>query len=192
MRLFVAVDLPAAVHGWTTAAAAMLRARLAASTSRIAWVTPDRLHLTLVFLGEVADTVGEHAVARFAPALDAPSFPVRLGGAGVFPATGRPRVLWLGLEEGQGGLAAAQRAVLVRLDGVAFRREDRPFAPHLTLARFKDGGTGSDRRAIASAPVGTSARALVDHVTLYRSRLGPRGPDYVALANAPLTAGDRE
>jgi 2'-5' RNA ligase len=191
MRLFVAVDLPAPVHAWAAAAAATLRERLAASTSRISWVATDRLHVTLVFLGEVPDAAGEHAVARFATALDAPSFPMRLGGAGVFPAAGRPRVLWLGIEEGEGGLASAQRDVLARLDGVPFRRQDRPFAPHLTLARFKDGGTGSDRRAIASAPVGTSARAIVDHVTLYRSRLGRGGPDYTALANARLTAGDR-
>jgi len=191
MRLFVAVDLPPAVHDWASDAAATLRSRLSGSTSRITWVASRRLHLTLVFLGEVADSVGEEITARLGTALEAPQFWIRLGAAGRFPPTGRPRVLWLGIEEGTRGVATAHGAVLTRLDGLAFRREDRSLAPHLTLARFKGGGSDSDRRAIASWSVGSSDRGLVDHVTLYRSRLSPRGPDYTALAQAPLSLEDR-
>ena len=191
MRLFVAVDLPSAVHDWAGKSAATLRSRLSESPSRITWVAPDRLHLTLVFLGEIADSVSAEVVARLGTTLDAPQFWIRLGTAGLFPAAGRPRVLWLGIDEGERGLATAHRAVLARLEGVAFRRDDRLFAPHLTLARFKDGGSGSDRRAVESSRIGSSDRGMVDHVTLYRSRLSPRGPDYEALTRAPLSLEDR-
>jgi RNA 2',3'-cyclic 3'-phosphodiesterase len=78
-----------------------------------------------------------------------------------------------------------------RLEGIEFRRESRPFSPHLTLARFKDGGSPADRERIASARLESAGECTIDHVTLYQSRLSPRGPTYTPLVVSPLAAPER-
>ena len=105
---------------------------------------------------------------------------------GTFPPTGPPRVVWLGLEQGARELASLQAAVARRLERIEFRRELRPFAPHLTLGRIKEGGTRADRERIAGARLEPAGGCTIDHVTLYRSRLSPRGPTCMPLASTPL------
>jgi 2'-5' RNA ligase len=191
MRLFVAVDLPDAVRQAAASAADRLRDRLGrvAARSRITWVSTHVLHLTLVFLGEVDEAAGSEAVERLRAPLPLAPFALGIGGAGLFPPSGRPRVLWLAVATGAAALDAARTAVEARLDGVPYRREHRAFAPHLTIARFKDGGTAEERRAVERTSTETSAPAVVRDVTLYRSRLSPRGPEYVALAHCALAGG---
>jgi 2'-5' RNA ligase len=191
MRLFVAIDLPDTLRAWAVRSGAALRDRLSGSKSRITWIAAEQLHLTLVFLGEVPDATGEDVTVRLGEPFAAPAFALRLGAAGAFPSAGRPRTVWLAIEEGRTALGRIHQAVLARLADVAYRREERPYVPHLTIARVRDGGTSADRRAIDDAPLGTPERALIDHVTLYQSRLTPRGPEYTARARgglAPLEA----
>lgn len=188
MRLFVAVELPETVRAGAAEASARLRSILARahSRSRMTWVAPDRLHLTLLFLGEVAEEVATHMAERFAPPLPMAPFTLRLGHAGVFPPSGRPRVAWLAVEEGAGQLSTLHDSIVDRFDGLPWTREERPFAAHLTLARFRDPGTPAERRAISEAPAVPIPSGEVDHVTLFQSRLSPRGPDYTVLARATL------
>jgi 2'-5' RNA ligase len=192
VRLFAAVDLPEETRRAAQAAAGRLRDHLAraASRSRITWVSAG-LHLTLVFLGEVTAESGAAAVERLQEPLPCEPFALGLGAAGMFPSSGRPRVLWLGVAEGAPALASVQAAVVRRLDGIPYKKEDRPFSPHLTLARFRDGGTIEERRAVEQARVAAAGTGLVDRVTLYRSRLSPRGPEYTVLAESLLAGGTR-
>src|SRR4051812_36934723 len=118
MRLFAAVDLSDTLRAWAEQSAGTLRARLSCSTTRIAWVGPGQLHITLVFLGEVSEATGAEAAARLGPPLATPSFTLSLGGAGIFPAAGRPRVLWLGMDEGRAALIRLQQTVTDRLEGL--------------------------------------------------------------------------
>jgi 2'-5' RNA ligase len=188
MRLFVAVDIDDATRRRIEHMTDGLRrvVERAGRTARIAWVPPDRLHLTLQFVGEVSDAVGGEIVARLGAPFDRPPFELRFGPIGMFPSTGPPRVVWLGIEEGAGELVSLQASVARRLEGVPFRREPRPFSPHLTLARFKEGGTRADRNRIAGVPLEAAGGCTIDRVTLYRSRLSPRGPTYMPLASTPL------
>jgi 2'-5' RNA ligase len=188
VRLFVAVDLPDVVRRSAAEAAASLKHELgrARARSRISWVAPAQLHLTLVFLGEVDDGTGAAVVDRMREPLPLPPFAVRLGHAGLFPPSGRPRVLWLAVAEGAQALVSVHAAVEQRLAGIGYRRETRAYAPHLTLARFKEGGTPDERRAIGRAAVTGSPAARVRHVTLYRSVLSPGGPEYTVLAESAL------
>jgi 2'-5' RNA ligase len=185
--LFVAVDLPDAVRQSAAIAAARVRDALAhvPARSRLAWVEPTLLHLTLVFLGEVDDSTGNVVLERMRAPLAVAPFTLGLGQPGMFPPYGRPRVLWLAVTDGAPALVEAQAAVTRRLEGIRYRREERAFAPHLTLARFKEGGTDGERRAIEQVGV-AAASGAVDHVTLYRSRLTPRGPEYTVLVKSTL------
>jgi RNA 2',3'-cyclic 3'-phosphodiesterase len=188
MRLFIAVDIDDATRRRIERATDGVRRKLeqVRSPARIAWVPPDRLHLTLQFVGEVSDAIGGEIAARLEAPFDQSPFELRFGPLGMFPRTGPPRVVWLGIEEGATQLAALQAAVARRLERIEFRRESRPFAPHLTLARIKEGSTRADRERIAGTRPEPAGGCTIDHVSLYRSRLSPRGPTYTPLASTPL------
>ncbi|NUR56628.1 MAG: RNA 2',3'-cyclic phosphodiesterase, partial [Acidobacteria bacterium] len=100
MRLFVAVELDEAVRIAAERTAGLLRDRLRGMRLDARWVTADKLHFTLVFIGHVDDAHAD----RFAAAIQRPfvraAFPIRLGTCGVFPPSGPPRVIWIGVAEG--------------------------------------------------------------------------------------------
>jgi RNA 2',3'-cyclic 3'-phosphodiesterase len=190
MRLFVAVDIDDRTRGGVARAIDVLRTALEAaqSTARVSWVAPDRLHLTLQFIGQVSEDTAAAIEARLGPSFELPAFEMRLGSIGTFPPGGRPRVVWLGLDRGADALAALHEEVQRRLADVPFRRESRAFSPHLTLARFKHGGTRDDVERISRVALRPAGGCTIDHVTLYQSRLSPRGPTYTPLRVTPLGA----
>jgi RNA 2',3'-cyclic 3'-phosphodiesterase len=188
MRLFVAVDLDDAVRAAVQRSTVALRQRLERlrTASRLGWVGPDRMHLTLVFLGEVSESIGGDIAARLASPVAVSPFSIRIGHVGMFPPSGRPRVLWLAVEDGLDELRRLHREVLNRLEGLEFAREARAFSPHLTLARFREPGTVAERQALADVELPSFGASRVDHVTLYQSRLSPKGPTYLPVRTTPL------
>ena len=193
MRLFVAVDIDDRTRARVARVIDALRTgmEVARSTARICWITPDRLHLTLQFIGEVSEDVAGVIQARLRPALDLPAFELRFDRVGTFPPGRRPRVVWLGIDRGADGLGSLQGAVQRRLEDVPFPRESRAFSPHLTVARFKHGGTRADAERLTRLVLEPAGGCTIDHVTLYHSRLSPRGPTYTPLLVTPLSAEDR-
>jgi len=121
------------------------------------WTRPDQRHVTLQFLGAVpvveglAEAVTE-SVRRIAP------FTVAFGGAGAFPSTRRATVLWLGVSTGAEEMGALAAAIAAATAPLGFATDDRPFRPHLTLAR---------------AARARDLRALVEHLWT-----GPAGPPW--------------
>jgi 2'-5' RNA ligase len=187
VRLFVAVELPppcVAVAGDVSDALRERVTRLAPN-AQVTWVPPERMHLTLRFLGEVtADHAALIATGLSAP-FDAKAFPVTLGGPGAFPSRGAPRVLWLGFSEGLTNLGMLERELSSRLAETGIPPEDRPYRPHLTLARVRD------PRGLRLAPLFEgvdvpAASGVIDAVTLFESRLSPKGSRYTALHRTPL------
>jgi RNA 2',3'-cyclic 3'-phosphodiesterase len=192
MRLFVAVDVDDRTRARIARVIDALRTGMeaAASAARISWITPDRLHLTLQFIGAVSEDLAGAIQARLGPALDVPAFELRFGGIGTFPPGGRPRVVWLGIDRGADGLRALHAEVDRRLRDVPFPRESRAFSPHLTVARFKHAGTRADVDRLTQLALEPAGGCTIDHVTLYHSRLSPRGPTYTPLLVTPLAAED--
>lgn len=185
MRLFVSVELDDEARRKIGDEQVRLRAALGRDRS-MTWVKPDRMHLTLAFLGEVAEPLAAAITSASArPVAHAP-FLIELGGVGVFPPRGMPRVLWLGLSRGGRDLVDLQRIVADRLEGLGVRLEERPFHPHLTLARWRT-SRSSDRARVdrieARTPV---ARLEVGAVALVHSRLSAAGPAYATVAEARL------
>jgi 2'-5' RNA ligase len=153
------------------------------------WVRVDGLHLTVRFLGATPDVRQPALSAAMLAATrgDAP-FRVVLSGGGAFPSPDRPRVLWIGIDQGAPQLADLARRLDDLLQPLGWVPESRPFAAHLTLART-DGVAGADERArrLAYLARDVSLSWQADRLVLYRSILG-RGPArYEALAEAPLT-----
>jgi RNA 2',3'-cyclic 3'-phosphodiesterase len=127
MRLFVAIDLPDTVKDQLDT----LSTRI--PTAR--WVKRQQMHLTLFFLGE---TDGIPDIKNALASVKAPSFSLSLAGVGRFPQRQKqpPRVLWVGIDA-ESALEQLHKKVTTVLAGLGFEPEDRPFSPHITLARLK-------------------------------------------------------
>jgi 2'-5' RNA ligase len=109
-----------------------------------------------------------------------------VAGAGTFPTGGAPRVIWAGVSKGRDRMDAIEREVSARLAGVGVQPEDRPYSPHLTLARVRDaGGLRADTLLERHRAVELGA-TRVEAITLFESRLSPKGPTYVPLCRTPL------
>jgi 2'-5' RNA ligase len=184
MRLFLALELPEAV----ARAVAELRERLRLQLRGWRWVSPHGMHVTVRFLGEVdeARDLASREAWRSAAAT-VPAFEIRATALGRFPERGRPRVLWVGVEETAAGGALASLAVSLEVAARAcgWPAEPRPFRPHLTLARAARDGT-PDAAGPDQGPGAAVGR--VHRVVLFQSHLGPRGARYTALASFPLAA----
>jgi len=187
VRLFVALDLPPATKHRLGDAQRHWRSRLPAAR----WVVAENLHLTLAFLGETAASALPGIEAALAGRL-LTSAPIaaRFERAGCFPDRGPARVAWLGLEPAREleALAAATREALVAA-AVAF--DDKPFRPHVTLARCEPPWPAPARGRWQELAMQLAGETLTWHAaTLVESTLGPGGARYRTVAALPL-AGAR-
>ena len=190
-RLFVAVPVPDDVRrGVSEVMEAVAGGPIdERSFGQPRWVGVEGLHLTLRFLGATLDARQAdvaRAVADVA-AREAP-FNITLSGGGAFPNAFRPRVLWLGIAQGVDVLVTLARRVGESLAPLGWPPDDRPFMPHLTLART-DGVPGADERARVLVEAAADLRLSwqADRIVLYKSIVG-RGPTrYEALSEASLT-----
>jgi len=184
VRLFVAIELDDNARQ----AVALEQRRLVRALGDVAgdwrFVQPVHLHVTLVFLGEVEDAKAQAIVEAMRPQIDRPAYTMAVGGVGMFPRHGVARVLWLNLAEGLEQTLDVHARVQARLEALGVARDERPPAPHLTLARRRR-GRGRPRLAPASSG-GVLTRWQVDRVNLVESRLSPEGPTYRTLATACL------
>jgi 2'-5' RNA ligase len=187
-RLFVAIPVDAAALEACRRLIEPVRTGPAGRGAR--WVRTENLHLTLRFLGETPpDRVPEVAAAVREAAAGHAAFEVRLAGAGAFPSPARPRALWLGVARGAveaGAIAEALQAPLVAL---GWPREERPFRPHLTVARTDAASVTDGARvaaALTTAAASWHAEFTADRVVLYRSHLRAGPPVYEVLEEALL------
>lgn len=190
IRAFIAIELPAAILDELEKVEARLKPQV--STDTIRWVKADSIHLTLKFLGQVpSDQLGLITSAlRTAVAAHAP-FTLEVSEAGCFPNAHRPRVVWVGVQDGGHHLHALQRAVENAIAPLGYPAEVRDFTPHLTLGRLARDVRQNDQKkigdAVQAASVGSLGQWEVKHVALIRSDLKPNGAEYTILVRAPLT-----
>jgi len=188
MRLFTGIELDAAVVHAAGDLVTELSRRSAqlAPRARVAWVTTERMHVTVRFIGHTNDDVATRIRAVLQDPVPVPPFTLRVERLGAFPPRGSPRVIWAGLSGDIEGLAAVERDVTARLSQVGISPEDRPYSPHLTLGRVKEPGglkTPALVRDLADVVLGAST---VEAITLFESRVSSKGPTYIALQRTPL------
>ena len=141
------------------------------------WVGPDSLHLTIRFLGRI-DAGRLEELAAALRALTVKPFPASLEGVGTFGPLSAVRVVWLGLAAGSDDLAGLAGEVEARCAVAGFEPEDRPYHPHLTLARSRQ--RRGDRLPDLPPPPELPGWTVAGF-RLYRSRLGPGGATYSVL-----------
>ena len=185
-RLFVALDLDASARERVAAISAGLQSQLEATRAnrpRVTWVAPDRMHLTLHFIGAVDDARAECLAAAMSRPFAHARVRVELDALGVFPAHGRPRVIWIGVGRGAGALQWLSTESAGRLAACGCAVESRGLTPHLTLGRVREGTL----RGLELPRVDPPVQTTVTDVILYDSQLSSRGPQYTALARAALS-----
>jgi len=171
-----------------------LRDRCRATGLDVAFVAPPNLHLTVRFLGEVAEPLPRAIRPHCALALrEQGDFSLRVRGLGLFPdAPGTPRVIWAGLEDPDARLRQLFERVGERLGESGFAPEARPFRPHVTVARVRDGERADLEAAIAPDRELLFGTTRVRELVCYRSDLRPRGAEYHALWRLPFGEIPRE
>jgi len=129
MRLFIALDIDEEIRARISAY--MDRARALAPHAR--WARVEGLHVTLKFIGHVQDERGQEIQAALSHVQAGP-FPVKFANAGFFPHAKAARICWIGVDGGE-SLPSLASAVDAALEKIGIAREEKPYTPHLTLAR---------------------------------------------------------
>lgn len=187
IRSFVALDLPVPV---LESLGELIRV-FKKSGAPVAWVKPERIHLTLKFLGNVSPAT----IPKIQEALEeiaGSSTPFRLqpGGCGGFPSIRQMRVVWVGIKGDLEGVRRLHSRVEAALVPMGFDPEDRTFRPHLTLGRVKGRGPMQALQEALLANQGFRTEAFdVADLVLYKSDLYPGGAHYTPLYRARFAEG---
>ena len=201
MRIFIGIDLDPEV-----------RARIArfiegaqgfALDAR--WVRPESLHITLKFIGEQApERVAAIAERLHGESVASEEFEIHISGYGFFPTAKASRVFWVGINA-EPQISELAKNIDAAVAELGFPREDRPYSPHLTLARGVAGRkTGSpkwrkgdgpnsvfatlDKRLAALEKIDFGKMTAREFI-LYQSQLSAAGSKYTKLYSFPLQRG---
>ena len=198
MRIFIGIDLDAEV-----------RARIERFLEGVEgfapdarWVRPESLHITLKFIGEQPPE-RVVAITERLRRVESSAFEIRIRGYGFFPTAKAPRVFWIGIDAGQ-QLAELAESIDIATAELGIPREDRPYSPHLTLARAGAGrrlGSAKGRKADGPnaifavlekrlAPIGELdfGTMTANEFILYQSQLSPAGSKYTKLERFALNS----
>jgi 2'-5' RNA ligase len=185
LRTFIAVPLDKSIRDRLVT----LQDKLAGSGAEVKWVEAENLHVTLLFLGEVderelvpvcrAVTGGCQRLATFGLTAEH---------VGCFPNPRRPRTLWVGV--GQGRQEVCELHDLLEpplLELGCYRREDRPYTPHVTLGRVKSTRPQNELELmLGRLGKWQGGQMQAREVLVLSSELTPRGPIYSVLSRAKL------
>ena len=176
-RLFIAVDLPAETKN-------NLRS-MSYGIPGAKWIDPQQIHLTVRFICEVDGTT----FLDIKTALEQVSlepFSMALKGVGHFPPRGKPRVLWVGIEQSE-PLQSLKSRIDRILAGVGLEPEGRKFSPHITLARLKNSPIHKVANFLFSNGLFSQELFEIKDFKLYSSTLTPKGAIHKVEKVYPLT-----
>lgn len=186
IRCFIAIHLASEVQKKISDYLLELREH----TNDVRWIRSENIHLTLKFLGEIESSKAEKVKHSLYPiSQEFSSFTLNISGSGCFPGRKRPRVFWLGMEQGkENPLFVVHQWIENQLFKINFEKEKRRFSPHLTLGRvrarqmvdFSDLFQFFDNNPFA--PIKFS----VQYIYFMQSNLRPTGAEYQVIEKYPL------
>jgi 2'-5' RNA ligase len=194
VRSFVAIELPEEAKQGL----ASLRRELERDEHKfVKWVEPAGIHLTLKFLGNIPfKRVTEITEAIEKAAVGITPFYLEISGLGVFPNPKQVRVFWVGISGEVDKLSRLQQNIDSALAALGFAKEERPFVPHLTLARIREGASPSERRSfgelVGSTIFEDKYPINVEAISLMRSQLTPARAIYTCLSVVSLSHQERQ
>lgn len=183
-RIFLAIEVSDEIRAELVRAREFLERKLG---SEVRLTKPEQLHLTVVFLGEIEETEVPRAIEAARSGCQVSPFAVTLSSPGVFPESGPAAVLWVGLSDPTGALSSLADSLNVTLRRAGFRLEGRPFLPHLTLGRCRNGDPKA-RGVMADLQI-PPLTLPVEALTVFRSERGPEGARHIPLEVIRLGLG---
>ncbi|MDQ3801125.1 MAG: RNA 2',3'-cyclic phosphodiesterase [Acidobacteriota bacterium] len=155
---------------------------------RVGWEKPEKLHLTLKFLGDTDDEqLAKLTEAAEKAAREISVFKLRIAGTGVFPNQRKARVLWLGVEEDEkGSLRKLNEALEKECERHGFTRETRGFKAHLTIARLREPEKSKNLIEAHLQEEFAAVEFEVADLVIYQSRLSPQGSQYAVVSKHTL------
>jgi 2'-5' RNA ligase len=182
VRLFIAVELEDATRQAVSRLVHGVQSALGPAARGVKWVAPENLHVTLKFLGEVPSHRVESAVRAVRRAAPGGAFSLRMGPLVANPSVARPRTLWLDIVEGHEELKALAAGVEAACVADGFLADHRPFRPHVTVGRVREGARLKHLSgALAAAGSSNLPASRVESINMMESRLGRSGPSYEAV-----------
>jgi len=187
MRAFIAIGLPKEIEDYL----GKLEDKLKSTQADVKWVKPENIHLTLKFLGERDDK----KVEQIKGALDEVSadnnaFRIHIGSLGGFPNLNSPRVIWVGIDQGESETKKIAQGLEEKIAKLGIPKEERPFSSHITIGRTR---SNKNREKLVQELKlqmnefgGQNLEFSVTKITLYKSTLTPTGPIYEILKEANL------
>jgi len=186
MRAFIAIELPQEIKE----ALNRLQQKLKTAEADIKWVEPKNIHLTLKFLGEI----DEQTRSRINSSLEGicrirKPFMIAISSLGAFPNTASPRIIWLGIKQGNNEVKEICQTMEKHLTVPAIPKEEKEFCAHITIGRTH---SGKNRQELAKLLIDLSknlsqSQFQVSKITFFKSALTPRGPIYEVIQEFPLS-----
>ncbi|CAN5863773.1 hypothetical protein BH18ACI4_BH18ACI4_28570 [soil metagenome] len=184
-RVFFAISLDESVRA--NLMGQIKRLRESVPHAQASWSRKENIHLTLKFLGEIETCrLGKLSNGAARAVRDFSPFQITLEESGVFPRHGTPRVLWIGIKDESGKLAELHARLEEECAGQGFPREDRPFQPHLTIARLRKPLGARDLAAAHYEMRFETVAVAVAELLVIRSEPGVAGSRYTVVSNHRL------
>jgi 2'-5' RNA ligase len=185
-RLFIAIELPSEIRH--TIAEHITRLRVACPGVRASWTREDNLHLTLKFFGDIpVSRIESLSQALMHAATRATSFDLVIQGCGIFPPRGKPNVLWIGISpETEPACLYLYQAIEDECVKAGFKRDERKFHPHLTIARLRHPAGARDLANFHRETEFEPIPLKVSSACLIRSELSSSGSRYTILGRHSL------
>ena len=182
LRVFLALDFDEPVKKQLL----RLQERLLGVGADVRWVKDEHIHLTMKFLGDLPDNIAadvcrlsQNVAAEFEP------FEFTALGAGCFANHGRPRVIWVGVEDPSGSVRRLHDRIETTLAPLGLRRELRAFKPHITLGRVRSARNALELRSeVERNKTFRAGTQQAREITIYSSQLSPEGPVHTVISRA--------
>jgi 2'-5' RNA ligase len=183
LRCFIAIEIPNPVKKEIAEVADILKKY----DADIKWVNVENLHVTLKFLGSTPEeSVPEIRESLLKAVSSFQQFYIKINGTGIFPNRKFPRVIWVGVENGE-ALPKLAADIDISMSLLGYKKEEREFRPHLTLGRVRSRKeTTSVVNELDNFKEKEFGLFIVDRIKLMRSELKPKGPEYSCLYEVPF------
>jgi len=184
-RVFVAVDISDAARRKVAAYIEALQTEF--RLTRVGWDTPEKLHLTLKFLGDADENqlTGLEKIAKEIAA-EVSNFKLQIADPGVFPNARNPRVLWIDVKDEAQDLAKINNLLESECEKIGFAREKRKYVPHLTIGRLREPHAA---RELARKHLQNKFEPVefeISEIVIYESKLLPTGSVYSVVSRHEL------
>jgi RNA 2',3'-cyclic 3'-phosphodiesterase len=184
-RIFIAADISTEARRKVSDYIETLRKEF--TDIRVGWDKPEKLHLTLKFLGDTDEKyLSKLIIIVENISSEISNFKLKIAETGVFPNAKNPRILWIDVKDEAGNLAKINSLLEAECERIGFAKEKRKFVPHLTIGRIREPQTAQNlaRKHLENnfAPVEFD----ISEIVIYESKLLPTGAIYSVVSKHAL------